>query len=110
MIIDSIDNLTLNQYSYLDLLNELEVCKTKALIKLKKEDENVKNFIESKLYLVLKSNLIKTNNKYDYYLKSVEDYTKLINKEVFDILMKEGNKWKMLKLYSSISRSLSSIG
>ena len=37
MIIDSIDNLTLNQYSYLDLLNELEVCKTKALIKLKKE-------------------------------------------------------------------------
>ena len=54
MIIDSIDNLTLNQYSYLDLLNELEVCKTKALIKLKKEDENVKNFIESKLYLVLK--------------------------------------------------------
>ena len=92
MIIDSIDNFTLNQYSYLDLLNELEVCKTKALIKLKKEDENVKNFIESKLYLVLKSNLIKTNNKYDYYLKSVEDYTKLINKEVFDILMKEGNK------------------
>ena len=92
MIIDSIDNLTLNQYSYLDLLNELEVCKTKALIKLKKEDENVKNFIESKLYLVLKSNLIKTNNKYDYYLKSVEDYTKVINKEVFDILMKEGRK------------------
>ena len=92
MIIDSIDNLTLNQYSYLDLLNELEVCKTKALIKIKKEDENVKNFIESKLYLVLKSNLIKTNNKYDYYLKSVEDYTKVINKEVFDILMKEGSK------------------
>lgn len=92
MIIDSIDNLTLNQYSYLDLLNELEVCKTKALIKLKKEDENVKNFIESKLYLILKSNLIKTNNKYDYYLKSVEDYTKVINKEVFDILMKEGSK------------------
>ena len=24
MIIDSIDNLTLNQYSYLDLLNELK--------------------------------------------------------------------------------------
>ena len=92
MIIDSIDNLTLNQYSYLDLLNELEVCKTKALIKLKKEDKNVKDFIESKLYLVLKSNLIKTNNKYDYYLKSVEDYTKVINKEVFDILMKEGSK------------------
>ena len=92
MIIDSIDNLTLKQYSYLNLLNKLEVCKTKSLIKLKKEDENVKNFIESKLYLVLKSNLIKTNNKYDYYLKSVEDYTKLINKEVFDILMKEGNK------------------
>ena len=92
MIIDSIDNLTLNQYSYLDLLNELEVCKTKALIKLKKEDENVKNFIESKLYLVLKSNLIKTNNKYDYYLNSVEDYTKVINKEGFDILMKEGSK------------------
>ena len=30
--------------------------------------------------------------KYDYYLKSVEDYTKVINKEVFDILMKEGSK------------------
>ena len=92
MIIDSIDNLTLNQYSYLDLLNELEVCKTKALIKWKKEDENVKNFIESKLYLVLKQNFVKANNKYDYYLKSVEDCTKLINKEVFDILMKEGSK------------------
>ena len=92
MILDSMDNITLNQKTYLDLINELEVCKTKALIKLKKEDKNVKDFIESKLYLVLKSNLIKTNNKYDYYLKSVEDYTKLINKEVFDILMKEGNK------------------
>ena len=92
MILDSMDNITLNQKTYLDLINELEVCKTKALIKLKKEDENVKNFIESKLYLVLKSNLIKTNNKYDYYLKSVEDYTKVINKEVFDILMKEGSK------------------
>lgn len=91
MIIDSIDNLTLNQYSYLDLLNELEVCKTKALIKLKKEDENVKNFIESKLYLLLKSNLIETKNKYEYYLKSVDDYTKVITKEVFDILMKEGD-------------------
>ena len=34
---------------------------------LKKEDENVKNFIESKLYLVLKSNLIKTNNN-NYYI------------------------------------------
>ena len=91
MIIDSIDNLTLNQYSYLDLLNELEVCKTKALIKLKKEDENVKNFIESKLYLVLKSNLIKTNKIYDEKLedaisllkkKNVEDeaFDKLLNK------------------------------
>ena len=92
MIIDSINNLTLNQYSYLDLLNELEVCKTKALIKLKKEDENVKNFIESKLYLVLKSNLIQTDDKYEIYLKTVTDYKKVIMKEVFDILMKEGNK------------------
>ena len=37
MIIDSIDKLTLNQHDYLKLLNELEVSKTKALIKLKKE-------------------------------------------------------------------------
>lgn len=59
MIIDSIDKLTLNQHSYLDLINELEVAKTKALYKLKKEDNAVKKFVESKLYLVLKSNLIK---------------------------------------------------
>lgn len=90
MILDSIDKLTLNQYSYLDLINELEVGKQKALIKLKNEDKNVKAFIESKLYLLLKSNLITTKNKYEYYLKSVTDYKKVINKEVFDILMKEG--------------------
>lgn len=90
MILDSIDKLTLNQYSYLDLINELEVAKQKALIKLKNEDKNVKAFIESKLYLLLKSNLITTKNKYEYYLKSVTDYKKVINKEVFDILMKEG--------------------
>lgn len=90
MILDSIDSLTLNQHSYLDLINELEVAKQKALLKLKKEDESVKTFIESKLYVLLKSNLIANKNKYEYYLKSVEDYTKLITKEVFDILMKEG--------------------
>ena len=90
MILDSIDSLTLNQHSYLDLINELEVAKQKALLKLKKEDESVKTFIESKLYVLLKSNLITNKNKYEYYLKSVEDYTKLITKEVFDILMKEG--------------------
>lgn len=90
MILDSMDSITLNQHSYLDLINELEVAKKKALIKLKNEDENVKTFIESKFYLLLKSNLIETKNKYEYYLKSVDDYTKVITKEVFDILMKEG--------------------
>ena len=90
MILDSMDSITLNQHSYLDLINELEVAKQKALIKLKNEDKNVKAFIESKLYLLLKSNLIETKNKYEYYLKSVDDYTKVITKEVFDILMKEG--------------------
>ena len=90
MILDSMDNITLTQHSYLELINELEVAKQKALIKLKNEDENVKNFIESKFYLLLKSNLIETKNKYEYYLKSVDDYTKVITKEVFDILMKEG--------------------
>ncbi len=90
MILDSIDNITINQLTYLDLLNELEVAKQKALLKLKKEDIVVKNFIESKLYLLLKSNLISEKNKYEYYLKSVEDYNNVIIKEVFDILMKEG--------------------
>ena len=90
MILDSMDNLKLTQHSYLELLNELEVAKQKALLKLKKEDESVKTFIESKLYLLLKSNLLSTKNKYEYYLKSVDDYTKVITKEVFDILMKEG--------------------
>lgn len=90
MILDSMDSITLNQHSYLELINELEVAKQKALIKLKNEDENVRAFIESKLYLLLKSNLIETKNKYEYYLKSVDDYTKVITKEVFDILMKEG--------------------
>jgi len=90
MILDSMDNITLNQHSYLDLINELDVAKQKALIKLKSEDKNVKAFIESKLYLLLKSNLIDSKNKYDYYLKSVTNYKKVIVKEVFDILMKEG--------------------
>ena len=90
MIVDSIDSLHLNQHSYLQLMNEVEVIKIKALNKLKKEDENVKKFIESKLYLVLKSNLIKTPNKYNYYLSTVENYEDVILEEVFDILMKEG--------------------
>ena len=90
MILDSMDNITLNQKTYLDLINELEVAKQKALLKLKKEDENVKKFVESKLYLLLKSNLIKTDDKYELYLKSVTNYKKVIMKEVFDILMKEG--------------------
>ena len=90
MIIDSIDSLHLNQHSYLQLMNEVEVIKIKALNKLKKEDENVKKFRESKLYLVLKSNLIKTSNKYNYYLSTVENYEDVILEEVFDILMKEG--------------------
>ena len=90
MILDSMDNITLNQHSYLELIKELEVAKQKALIKLKNEDKNVKSFIESKLYLLLKSNIIDDKNKYDYYLKAVNDYTKIITKEVFDILMKEG--------------------
>lgn len=90
MIVDSIDSLHLNQHSYLQLMNEVEVIKIKALNKLKKEDENVKKFIESKLYLVLKSNLIKTPNKYNYYLSTIENYEDVILEEVFDILMKEG--------------------
>ena len=78
MILDSMDSITLNQHSYLDLINELEVAKQKALIKLKNEDKNVKAFIESKLYLLLKSNLIENKNKYEYYLKSVDDYKHII--------------------------------
>jgi hypothetical protein len=90
MILDSMDNITLNQHSYLKLINELDVAKQKALIKLKNEDKNVKAFIESKLYLILKSNIISEDNKYEYYLKSVTNYKKVIIKEIFDILMKEG--------------------
>lgn len=90
MILDSMDNITLNQKTYLDLINELEVAKQKALLKLKKEDESVKKFVESKLYILLKSNLIKTDDKYEIYLKTVTNYKKVIMKEVFDILMKEG--------------------
>ena len=89
MILDSMDNITLNQKTYLDLINELEVAKQKALLKLKKEDDSVKKFVESKLYILLKSNLIKTDDKYEIYLKTVTDYKKVIMKEVFDILMKE---------------------
>lgn len=89
MILDSMDNITLNQKTYLDLINELEVAKQKALLKLKKEDESVKKFVESKLYILLKSNLIQTDDKYEIYLKTVTDYKKVIMKEVFDILMKE---------------------
>ena len=92
MILDSMDNITLNQKTYLDLINELEVAKQKALLKLKKEDESVKKFVESKLYILLKSNLIKTDDKYEIYLKTVTNYKKVIMKEVFDILMKEGSK------------------
>ena len=90
MILDSMDNITLNQKTYLDLINELEVAKQKALLKLKKEDDSVKKFVESKLYMLLKSNLIKEDDKYEIYLKTVTDYKKVIMKEVFDILMKEG--------------------
>lgn len=90
MILDSMDNITLNQKTYLDLINELEVAKQKALLKLKKEDGSVKKFVESKLYILLKSNLIQTDDKYEIYLKTVTDYKKVIMKEVFDILMKEG--------------------
>ena len=90
MILDSMDNITLNQKTYLDLINELEVAKQKALLKLKKEDDSVKKFVESKLYILLKSNLIQANDKYEIYLKTVIDYKKVIMKEVFDILMKEG--------------------
>ena len=90
MILDSMDNITLNQKTYLDLINELEVAKQKALLKLKKEDESVKKFVESKLYILLKSNLIQADDKYEIYLKTVIDYKKVIMKEVFDILMKEG--------------------
>ena len=35
MILDSMDSIKLNQHSYLELINELEVAKQKALIKLK---------------------------------------------------------------------------
>ena len=90
MILDSMDNITLNQKTYLDLINELEVAKQKALLKLKKEDDSVKKFVESKLYILLKSNLIQADDKYEIYLKTVADYKKVIMKEVFDILMKEG--------------------
>lgn len=90
MILDSMDNITLNQKTYLDLINELEVAKQKALLKLKKEDDSVKKFVESKLYVLLKSNLIQTDDKYEIYLKTVTNYKKVIMKEVFDILMKEG--------------------
>ena len=90
MILDSMDNITLNQKTYLDLINELEVAKQKALLKLKKEDESVKKFVESKLYILLKSNLIQTDDKYEIYLKTVTNYKNVIMKEVFDILMKEG--------------------
>lgn len=90
MILDSMDNITLNQKTYLDLINELEVAKQKALLKLKKEDDSVKKFVESKLYILLKSNLIQADDKYEIYLKTVIDYKKVIMKEVFDILMKEG--------------------
>ena len=90
MILDSMDNITLNQKTYLDLINELEVAKQKALLKLKKEDESVKKFVESKLYVLLKSNLVQADDKYEIYLKNVTDYKKVIMKEIFDILMKEG--------------------
>ena len=90
MILDSMDNITLNQKTYLDLINELDIAKQKALLKLKKEDESVKKFVESKLYILLKSNLIQADDKYEIYLKTVTNYKKVIMKEVFDILMKEG--------------------
>lgn len=89
-LLDFIDTITVNQLTYSQYINELEVAKKKLLIKLKKEDDNVKKFVESKLYLILKSNFVKGSNKYEYYLKSVDDYKNVITKEIFDILMKEG--------------------
>lgn len=94
MILDFMDNITLNQHEYLKLIDELEVAKKKALLKLKKEDLVVKKFIESKLYILLRSNLIKENDKYEYYLKTVKNYKKVIRKEVFDILIQEGQNEK----------------
>lgn len=90
MVLDSIDELKLNQHTYLKLIDELDVAKQKALLKLKKEDRNVKAFVESKLFLVLKSNMVPEKSKYDIYLKTVKNYKKVIIKEVFDILIKEG--------------------
>ena len=91
MILDSIDTVKLNQNSYLELLRELDAAKIKALTKLKKEDDAVKKFIESKLYIVLKSSIISKKDKYIYYLKSFDgDYKDVITNEIFWILMKEG--------------------
>lgn len=90
MIIDSINDITLTQQSYLQLTNEIEALKVKALNKLKKEDKNVKAFVESKLYIILKSNIIQTKDKYEIYLKSLDSYKDCIVEEVFNILMKEG--------------------
>ena len=39
MIIDSINDITLTQQSYLQLISEIEALKIKALNKLKKEDK-----------------------------------------------------------------------
>ena len=45
---------------------------------------------QSKLYIILKSNIIQTKDKYEIYLKSLNSYKDCIVEEVFNILMKEG--------------------
>ena len=87
MIIDSINDITLTQQSYLQLTNEIEALKVKALNKLKKEDKNVKAFVESKLYIILKSNIVPKKDKYEIYLKSLNSYKDCIVEEVFNILL-----------------------
>lgn len=92
MILDSIDDITINQFNFLELMTESDLVKRKLINKLKKEDKCVRKFIESKLYYVLRSNVVKTKDKYSYYLKAFDgEYNELITEEVFKILMEEGN-------------------
>lgn len=91
ILIDSIKDIKINQFDFINLMKETELLKIQLLHKLKTEDENVKKFVESKLYFVLKSNVINKKDKYNYYLKAFEgDYSLAITPEVFKILMEEG--------------------